>query len=248
MIAKVENNSLQGELLIPPSKSDAQRAILCATLSSETSIVTNIGKSDDVQAMLKNAEILGADVNLKGNDVHITGTEKFPENLELNIGESGLGLRLMAGICASHEGTQLLTGEGTLLQRNQSFFEEVYSKNGVNVDSNNELLPVHISGKLRGGEIKVDGSQSSQYISGLLMGLPLLESDSVLIVENPTSTPYIAMTISTLKAFGIDVEHEDYKTYKIKGNQTYKGNYKKALGALYKQRLISVSKEQIALL
>ena len=92
---------------------------------------------------------------------------------------------------------------------------------GVNVSFKNSQLPFTLSGQLHGGNYTVDGSLSSQYISGLLMALPLCNTDSVLNVKNPTSTPYIDITLKVLNTFGIQIQHQNYKTYHIKGNQQY---------------------------
>ena len=221
MKQNIKRSFLEGELTIPPSKSDAQRAILCAALSHGSSIIRNYGQSKDVLAMLNNAAKLGAKLFYSEDGLRIEGTNEFPNNIELNIGESGLGLRLMAGVCANHQGTQILTGEGSILKRDQSFFEKYFPQNGVEVDINNGKLPLEIKGQFGGGEIIVDGSESSQYISGLLMGLPLLERSSVLKVENSKSTPYISMTLDTLNQFGIEIENDNFEAFVIDGNQKY---------------------------
>lgn len=221
MIKNVINSALKGVVIIPPSKSDAQRALLCAALANGVSEIENIGKSQDVLSMLNCIQQLGAKVTFNENSVSILGIESFPESVGLNIGESGLGLRLLSGILAVNIGDQIIDGEGSILQRDQSFFKTYFSKNGVNVIERNSRLPIQFSGKLLGGEMVVDGSQSSQYISGLLMGLPLLNKDTTLTVLNSTSTPYIEMTIATLKAFGIEIVNKNFKEYFIKGNQEY---------------------------
>ena len=221
MKQSVKRSSLCGELFIPPSKSDAQRAILCATLSHGSSRINNYGSSKDVLAMLNNADKLGAKLFYSESKVRIEGIKSFPKNADLNVGESGLGLRLLAGVCANHSGTQTLTGDGSILNRDQSFFEKYFPKNGVEVVSNKGKLPLEIKGQFTGGNITVDGSQSSQYISGLLMGLPLLKVDSVLNVENSKSTPYISMTLDTLEQFGIEISNNNFHQYQIKGGQEY---------------------------
>tara|TARA_R110002072_G_scaffold282761_1_gene445858 strand:- start:83067 stop:84317 length:1251 start_codon:yes stop_codon:yes gene_type:complete len=221
MMQKVTNSQLSGDISIPASKSDAQRAILCAALSSEISVIHNVGKSNDVKAMLKNVQLLGAKVDFLDNKVQIEGVNSIPEQVALNVGESGLGLRLLVGILASQFGEQSITGQGSIMRREQSFFCENLINNGVDIITNHNYLPITIKGKLKGGRITVDGSQSSQYISGLLMGLPLLENDTLLLVENPVSIPYIDMTLTTLKSFGIEIIHENYTSYSIKGGQKY---------------------------
>jgi len=221
MIQNIKRSFLSGELIIPPSKSDAQRAILCAALSHGSSIIRNYGQSKDVLSMLENVEKLGAKLFYFEDELRIVGISDFPKNIELNVGESGLGLRLLAGVCANNPGSQILTGDGSVLKRDQSFFEKYFPQNGVEVDLNNGKLPLEIKGQFGGGEIIVDGSESSQYISGLLMGLPLLELSSVLKVENSKSTPYISMTLGTLRQFGIEIDNDNFEAFVIDGNQKY---------------------------
>lgn len=218
----IKRSYLSGELTIPPSKSDAQRAILCAALSSGHSVITNYGSSEDVRSMINNIEKLGATLDYSDGVLRVQGTSKIPNGLELNVGESGLGLRLLTGVCASFPFTQTLSGEGSILLRDQSFFEKYFPENGVEVVSNSGMLPLEISGQFSGGNISVDGSESSQYISGLLMGLPLISENSILKVENSKSTPYISMTLDTLMQFGIEIENNEFKEYYICGNQEYK--------------------------
>ncbi|HIP32372.1 MAG TPA: 3-phosphoshikimate 1-carboxyvinyltransferase [Crocinitomicaceae bacterium] len=218
---KVAQTKLNGEINIPPSKSDAQRAIICAALCSGISVIHNVGESNDVKSMLLNVQLMGATVDVLHDKIQIKGVNILNEKLTLNVGESGLGLRLLASVLSVFEGEQIIQGEGSILNRDQSFFKEYFSQNGVVVDSENDKLPITFSGKLKGGELRVDGSQSSQYISGLLMALPLLENDTILTVENSTSTPYIDMTIDTLASFGIEISNENYSKYVIKGNQSY---------------------------
>ncbi|MDP4797817.1 MAG: 3-phosphoshikimate 1-carboxyvinyltransferase, partial [Crocinitomicaceae bacterium] len=222
----IKGVELSGKVVIPPSKSDGQRAILCAGLSAGKSIIYNVGQSNDELAMIRNIQQFGAKVEIRENEIEVDGSINFPQNVEFNCGESGLGLRLMTSICSVFEGKHTLTGEGSILNRSQTFFSEEFPKMGLEVESNNGFLPITLNGHLKPGIYKVDGSQSSQYISGLLMALPLLKSDSELIIEDLKSKPYIDMTLSTLASFGIEIRIEGNK-YIIQGNQFYTPtNYK----------------------
>jgi 3-phosphoshikimate 1-carboxyvinyltransferase len=222
----IKGVELSGKVVIPPSKSDGQRAILCAGLSAGKSIIYNVGQSNDELAMIRNIQQFGAKVEIRENEIEVDGSINFPQNVEFNCGESGLGLRLMTSICSVFEGKHTLTGEGSILNRSQTFFSEEFPKMGLEVESNNGFLPITLNGHLKPGIYKVDGSQSSQYISGLLMALPLLKSDSALIIEDLKSKPYIDMTLSTLASFGIEIRIEGNK-YIIQGNQFYTPtNYK----------------------
>ena len=133
---------------------------------------------------------------------------------------------MLSGICAVKAGRQTITGEGSLLYRQQHFYEKNLNQYGAQVVSNNGFLPLTFQCQLTSNEMHVDGSESSQYISGLLMGLPLLEQNTKLIVENSTSRPYIEMTLDTLKQFGVVISHDNFEEYSIQGNQKYTGcNY-----------------------
>lgn len=222
MIQRVEHIGLSGDLIIPSSKSDGQRALLIAALSSGTSVIRNLGISDDELAMLKNIQLLGAKVTRVSElEIEVVGIETFPEYLELNVGESGLGLRLLSGICATQKGTHIINGNGSILNRDQSFFERNLSKYGVEVSSQNGKLPIVFKGAINADEIEVDGSESSQYISGLLLGFALSDSSKVLNVNNLKSIPYVDMTLDTMTHFGVEVLNENHSTYRLNSTQNF---------------------------
>lgn len=213
---------LKGNVHVPSSKSDGQRAILAAALSKGTTLIHRIGQSNDEQAMLRNVQELGAIIRTVSEDcIEITGIQEFPNFAELNAGESGLGLRLITGVCAGQSGKFMIDGEGSLLQRPQLFFEEHLTQMGVRVISKKGFLPLIIQGKMIGGTMEIDGSASSQFLSGMLMSLPLIDEDSTLIVHNLKSIPYVQMTLNTLQAFGIEVEHEHFEKFSVAGRQAY---------------------------
>ena len=224
MNKKINPGKLFGRLVVPPSKSDAQRAILAASLAKGTSQIYNIGSSDDERAMLRNIQALGTTLEERQTHHAITGGKQatnVEDKISLNVGESGLGLRLLAAICASLRTKTELTGEGSIMNRPQSFFEEHLTQLGVKVVSNNGKLPIELHGTIKGGKLEIDGSVSSQFLSGLLMALPLLSEDSELTVRNLKSIPYVRMTLATLNSFGIKIDHERFERFKIKGNQHY---------------------------
>ena len=222
MKQRISSCELSGSVDIPSSKSDGQRAILAAGLSKGTTILHRIGASDDEQAMLRNILQLGAEKKSVALDItRIKGIQEFPKQAKLNAGESGLGMRLITGVCAGQAGEFSITGEGSLLQRPQLFFEENLTQMGVKVDSNEGFLPLIVQGRMIGGKVEIDGSTSSQFLSGMLMSLPLIEEDSTLIVRKLKSIPYVQMTLNTLASFGVVVEHENYERFFIKGNQSY---------------------------
>jgi 3-phosphoshikimate 1-carboxyvinyltransferase len=211
-----------GIVSIPSSKSDCQRALLAAGLSKGTSILHNVGQSNDEQAMLNTIQQLGAEALLiEGNSYSIKGIQSFPIKNEIHVGESGLGVRLLSSVVAAHKGNHTLIGHGSLKQRPLTFFEEVLPQFSAEVKSNKGFVPLEITGPMKGNQVTVDGSQSSQYISGLMMALPLIEGNTELTVSNLNSIPYLQMTLETLKKFGIQIQEKDFKNFKIQGNQEY---------------------------
>jgi 3-phosphoshikimate 1-carboxyvinyltransferase len=222
MIQEIHPAILKGEILIPPSKSDSQRAILCACLADGKSMLKNCGESEDELNMLNTINEIGAKVQrIESNSIEICGINKFPISKTIQVGESGLGLRLLTSICAANEGEFVLEGSGTLLKRPMNFFDETFPKLKVDFHSNNGYLPFRIKGPMTEATLTVDGSQSSQYISGLLMAFPILSGTTYLKVENLKSIPYLEMTIKTLKEFGITIEHQNFEEFIIAGNQHY---------------------------
>jgi 3-phosphoshikimate 1-carboxyvinyltransferase len=212
---------LKGKIVVPASKSDAQRAIIAASLAIGTSTVGNCGMSEDVKHVLKVVEQLGAKIEIvEANSYGISGG-KWDNSNELNVGESGLAIRLLTPIVSTQKHKISLRGKGSLLKRSLHFFDENLPKMNVEVKSTNGFLPIEVQGPLKGGTYTVDGSQSSQYISGLLMALPLLNEPSELCVDNLASKPYVQMTLNTLENFGIQIQHDNFERFLIAGKQEY---------------------------
>jgi len=224
----IQDSFLSGTVRIPSSKSDGQRALLCAALCSGESTITNLGDSDDELAMLKNIKALGAHVRrINPNQIGVTGSPKFLDGTTLDCGESGLGLRLLTSVISTFSGTKKIIGHGSILKRQHAFFAEFLPTMGVEFNATENKLPFNLKGKLNAGNYSVDGSKSSQYISGLIMAFALLEQDTVLTVENLNSKPYVEMTLDTLKSFGIEITHENFEQFTIRGGQQYSPtNYK----------------------
>ena len=221
MQVQVLSTIVKGKIVVPASKSDAQRAIIAASLATGTSKIANCGTSDDVLHVIKAVELLGAKVESPDTNSYLISGGKWVNSKELNVGESGLAIRLLTPIVATKNDRILLNGKGSLLKRPLHFFEENLSAMNVEVKSTNGFLPIEIQGPLKGGTHSIDGSQSSQYISGLLMALPLAEDASDLTVGNLASKPYVQMTLNTLSKFGIHIENEKLEHFLIAGKQTY---------------------------
>ncbi|WP_300659708.1 3-phosphoshikimate 1-carboxyvinyltransferase [Fluviicola sp.] len=218
----IQPGFLSGTIQIPASKSDSQRAILCAALAEGKSRLSGLGSSEDEKAMLGSVRALGARVNLISPSLaEISGITEISEPLSLSAGESGLGLRLLTCVSAGFDQKVVLNGTGSLLKRPMDFFDEVLPEFGCEVKTTNGFLPIEVCGPLQGRDLTVDGSLSSQFISGLLMALPRSEQASSLTVSDMKSGPYIQMTLKTLRAFGIEIENQE-NVFRIPGNQSYR--------------------------
>ena len=221
MIVHAPSDITIDQIKVPASKSYAQRAILMAALSKGESRIKNVGRSDDVENILQVARCMGASV-VQRDDVDEWKIRGFEGTLKSNwiVGESGLGARLAIPLAAVFSEQITIEGHGSLLARPMTVHTEALPKLGVDLNHNNSLLPIQVKGPIIGGEIHVDGSASSQYISGLLMALPMAKTDSRIIVNHLASRPYLDMTMDLLKQFGISIsENED--VFQVAGNQQY---------------------------
>jgi 3-phosphoshikimate 1-carboxyvinyltransferase len=228
MKREVYPSILKGSVKAPGSKSIAQRFAAAALLSGGETIIRDYPDSADCQAALEVIQSLGAVVEKSGNDVFIKGG--FPNNTDSKIknpkgeifcGESGLSSRLFTPLAALYDERISVNGSGSLLTRPFTEFDKVIPALGAQCVTNNGLLPIVVKGPLKGGEAKLDGSLSSQFLTGLLMSLPLAENDTILEVSNLTSKPYVLMTMEVMKLFGVEVKHQNYERFEIKANQKY---------------------------
>ncbi len=214
-------SEMSGMLTAPSSKSLAIRAVVAAMLADGTSILRNPSRCDDALAAIKMAEYFGADFWLEDDILTIVGGAASHETL-INCDESGLLARLMIPLAALGSDEITISGEGTLLKRKLGNIAGPLHNLGVNCSTNNGFLPVRVKGPIRGGKVEVDGSESSQFISGLLMACPLAKSDTEVLVNDLKSRPYIDLTLDLLKMFNIKIENRDHRSFKIPGNQKYK--------------------------
>jgi len=175
----------------------------------------------DTERSIATAIVLGARVIRRGDtEYEITGGLN-PVSESINTGESGLATRLFTPIAALCDREITICGEGSMLKRPVGMMEEPLRNLGVEVRSEGGRLPITVKGPVHGGESFVDGSLSSQFISGLLLALPLADRDTVLHIGELNSIPYIDMTLEVAKKFGIMIEHEDYRKFHIRGSQKY---------------------------
>ena len=215
----------KGSIHVPPSKSDSQRALLCAALAKGISNIYHVGNSADEQAMLRAISDLGASITVREEGMYtIEGMKSLAKNTQVNAHESGLAARLLTAVCSSGDENITITGSGSLASRTMEFYVEVLPQFGVKLFDFNGHLPITVQGPMLGKEIEIDGSISSQFISGLLIALPLAQGTSRLKIVNLASRPYVDMTLKTLLTFGIDIEKIDQDTYLIVGDQQYQAS------------------------
>lgn len=211
-----------GEVTLPPSKSDVHRAILCASLARGKSVISPVDMSQDILATIDCAKALGADITVDGSTVYVDGTNLFGSKAaELNCRESGSTLRFFIPVAAAGGVAATFTGKGRLPQRPIGIYLDCLPKFGVKCTTEGGL-PLDISGRLQSGCFEVPGNVSSQFITGLLLALPLTGKDCTIAVTSPLqSVGYINMTIRTMGVFGVKVETTE-NGYFIKGGQSYK--------------------------
>ena len=222
MIVTVKPAKVSGKINVPASKSSMQRACAAALLIPGTTILSGYGDSNDEQAAINIITQLGAKVQKVGNELVITSSEEifsssFPDkNLNIHCGESGLSMRMFAPIAALFNFNITFIGEGSILTRPMNFFDEHLPQLGVEINSNQGKLPLTIKGPLQPKEIIVDGSLSSQFLTGLLFAFAKSCKAPVNIrVQNLQSKPYIDLTLSVLSHFGFNVTHQNYEVFTI---------------------------------
>lgn len=220
MDRSVKPSYLTGQVVAPPSKSMTQRGIAAAMLAEGQSTILNPSFCDDSLAAINIARNLGASVETSATRISINGTVGIKENV-LNCGESGLAIRMFSPIAALFEDEIIMTGSGSLKKRPMNMIGDALNQLGASCTSTGGLLPLTIRGPLKGGSCEIDGSLSSQLLTGLLMSLPLALNDSFIKVFNLKSKPYIDMTISVLNEFGIKIRNENYDLFRVKGQQRY---------------------------
>ncbi len=223
MIAEIKPGKGKGKMVAPPSKSMAHRLLIGAGLANGKSIIEGISSSEDMKATLDCLSAIGAKYEIKGEKVTITGADirNIPEGAVFRCRESGSTLRFFIPICLLDGKTFTLTGSEKLLSRPLSVYEDIFKKQGITFEASPDKIKV--GGKLQSGTYKIKGNISSQFITGLLFVLPLMEEDSVIQLIPPVeSLSYINLTIEALATFGVEIKWQDEKTLFIKGKQSYK--------------------------
>jgi 3-phosphoshikimate 1-carboxyvinyltransferase len=215
-----------GCILIPSSKSYAQRALALAGLSKGNVAIHRLVESDDCTAAQNIIQSLGAEFMRENQSLFLHKGIQFKntENIEINCGESGLSTRLFSAFSLLFDQSFTIQGEGSIAQRTMEMVIEGLNQFGKKAESNNNKLPLVISGKVNQHTVNIDGSISSQFLTGLITVAPFLNADTEIHVNNLKSKPYISMTLDLLNHFGLKCEHDNFKVFSIKGNQQVKEN------------------------
>ncbi len=215
MNARIEPGKISGSIGAPPSKSMTQRVFAGALLHSGKTIIKNVGTSGDETAALNIIQSLGAAMQRRDDIIEVTGGGVRAINGTIHCGESGLSARLFTPITALSGSPVTITGEGSLLQRPMKVLEEVLPQLGITVSATNGCLPITLNGEFTPADIAIDGSESSQFLSGLLFAYCYANSGqaNTITVHDLKSRPYIDMTLHVLRQFGCEVKHDGYKKF-----------------------------------
>lgn len=222
--ATVFPSKLKGSIAAPPSKSMAHRAIFCAMLAEQKSMITNIDLSEDVVASIKVAKALGCETEYKNRTLTVLPNKKSCGSV-IDCGESGTTFRFLLPVLTALGKSASIEGRGRLGERPYSELTSELIKHGARFNRQSGL-PMEADGKLLAGDYYIRGDVSSQYISGLLLALPLIDGDSRIFLSSALqSASYVDMTIDCMQAFGVKVDRLK-DGFSIKGAQKYKGrNY-----------------------
>lgn len=216
MIATVHPNKLSGVQVAPASKSSMQRACAAALLHQGTTRILNPGHSNDDLAAIDVIQKLGATVKLDAAEMNVISNGVQPIGPAMNCGESGLGIRMFTPIAAISDHSITIQGSGSLVKRPMHFFDEIFPSLGIDIQSQAGYLPIQIKGPLQPANITVDGSLSSQFLTGLLMAYAAKDAtDAAIHVKDLKSKPYIDLTLSVLNAFGWKVQHDQYERFEF---------------------------------
>jgi 3-phosphoshikimate 1-carboxyvinyltransferase len=214
MIVVVQPSGIKGSVQAPTSKSSMQRGCAAALLVKGKTVIKHPGRSNDDKAAMDTIQKLGARLEDRGNELVITSEGVQPVSAEINCGESGLGIRMFTPLAALSEKEIIINGTGSLVTRPMDFFDEIFPQLGIKIRSNGGKLPLHIQGPLKPANIEVDGSLSSQFLTGLLMAFAASGAKDVTItVHDLKSKPYIDLTLQVMKHFGWEVENKEYKEF-----------------------------------
>ncbi|MDE5856551.1 MAG: hypothetical protein K2H06_05850, partial [Anaeroplasmataceae bacterium] len=224
----IHPKKLKGTVDIPPSKSLSHRAIIAASLSEEESVISNVMFSKDILATIEGMKALGAKIEIEGNTLRIKGSKVKRAVNVIDANESGSTLRFLIPIALVNSEPIEFIGHNHLVNRPLDSYFEIFDNLRIKyTHPKDAYLPLRTSGGLTSGVYEVKGNISSQFITGLLFALPLIEGNSTIKIIGPLeSKGYVDLTLDILSKFGISIINQNYETFEIKGNQSYRGyNY-----------------------
>ncbi|EBA5230706.1 3-phosphoshikimate 1-carboxyvinyltransferase [Salmonella enterica subsp. enterica serovar Java] len=220
---------VDGAINLPGSKSVSNRALLLAALACGKTVLTNLLDSDDVRHMLNALSALGINYTLSADRTRcdITGNGgalRAPGALELFLGNAGTAMRPLAAALCLGENEIVLTGEPRMKERPIGHLVDALRQGGANIDylEQENYPPLRLRGGFTGGDVEVDGSVSSQFLTALLMTSPLAPKDTIIHVKGElVSKPYIDITLNLMKTFGVEIANHHYQQFVVKGGQQY---------------------------
>ena len=227
MKIKIKPGNLKGTIEIPPSKSYSHRAVIAAALAEngKKSKIDNLKFSVDITTTTDIMENWGAEIERFESALEIIGNggKVAPRDKYVQCNESGSTIRFLIPVGITSENELVFDGIGKLVDRPLDSYYKIFKEQGLKYETIGGKLPLTVNGKLKSGNYEIDGNISSQFITGLLYALPLLEGDSKLIInKNLESKGYVDLTLEILKLAGIEIKNNAYKSFEIKGNQSYK--------------------------
>ena len=202
-------SKIDGVIDIPASKSHSQRVLACALISNERTCIYNLGESNDELTALEILKSSNKNISTNKNSITIKASNSFSfKKSEITFNESGLSCRLFTPVLANANQELKLIGNGSLIERPMKIFDAVFQELSLKFSSNNNKLPFQIKGPITPKTITIDGSLSSQFISGLIYGYVGSDElrDEKIILKNPTSTPYLELSLEVLKSFGVNLK------------------------------------------
>lgn len=218
----IKPKKLSGDVIVPPSKSLSHRAIIAASLAEGKSIISNVLFSKDILATIDSMRACGATIIEHEDSLEITGSKVKRVRDVIDANESGSTIRFMIPIALVCDEKITFTGKNNLVKRPLDTFFEIFDMQNISYSRGEDYLPLEVKGGLKPATFKIRGDISSQFITGLLYALPLLDGDSVIeITTNLESKGYVDLTLDILKKFGIRIENYDYKKFVVYGNQKF---------------------------
>ncbi|EAA7607157.1 3-phosphoshikimate 1-carboxyvinyltransferase [Salmonella enterica] len=220
---------VDGAINLPGSKSVSNRALLLAALACGKTVLTNLLDSDDVRHMLNALSALGINYTLSADRTRCDimgngGALRAPGALELFLGNAGTAMRPLAAALCLGQNEIVLTGEPRMKERPIGHLVDSLRQGGANIDylEQENYPPLRLRGGFTGGDIEVDGSVSSQFLTALLMTAPLAPEDTIIRVKGElVSKPYIDITLNLMKTFGVEIANHHYQQFVVKGGQQY---------------------------